>query len=74
MGLILSFFTYWGLCYYHPPAVHFSLKQWMEPKDYVREEERLPVLEGTSPTDARSEDMDEETKVAGRVSITAVEK
>jgi NCS1 family nucleobase:cation symporter-1 len=40
IGLFVSFFTYWLACYISPPALHFPLSEWREPKDYVRPEER----------------------------------
>lgn len=46
----------------------------MEPKDYIREEELLPVLEGGVPSDGRSEELDEENKIAGEVNVKAMEK
>ncbi|KAL3422402.1 permease C29B12.14c [Phlyctema vagabunda] len=46
IGLFVSFFTYWLANIYSPPAVHFTLSEWLEPKDYVRPEERGELLEG----------------------------
>lgn len=40
IGLFFSFGVYWLVNIWFPPAMSFPLKEWREPKDYVREEER----------------------------------
>ena len=70
----MAFFTYWGICHFHPPPVHFSRKEWKEPKDYIREEERTAVLEGESLPDTRSDTIDGEDKLVGEVAVQAMEK
>lgn len=40
IGLFVSFMVYWGLCWKWPVQMQYGLGEWMECKDYVREEER----------------------------------
>ncbi|QSZ37658.1 hypothetical protein DSL72_008757 [Monilinia vaccinii-corymbosi] len=40
IGLFVSFMVYWGMCWKWPVEVQYKLSEWMEVKDYVREEER----------------------------------
>lgn len=44
IGLFVAFFTYWALSALHQPAMIHPLKEWKEPKDYIREDD--DVLEG----------------------------
>lgn len=46
IGLAVSFAVYWIACVVSPPTLRFPLREWHEPKDYVRMEERGVVLEG----------------------------
>lgn len=45
IGIAISFFTYWAACKVSPPALTVPLKEWREPKDYVRPEESGLVVE-----------------------------
>lgn len=40
IGLFVSFMVYWGVCWKWPVEIQYKLSEWMEVKDYVREEER----------------------------------
>lgn len=62
IGLILSFGVYWACCYFHPPALVMPLREWHEPKDYVRPEERAEVLQGM-PAETWGDDVDDVSKV-----------
>ena len=46
IGLFVSFGTYWAANWISPPALSFPLKEWHEPVDYIRPEERGEVLGG----------------------------
>ena len=46
VGLFLSAFVYWGACRIWPPA-HVETT-WKEPRDYVRPEEDISVIEASS--------------------------
>ncbi|GME22532.1 hypothetical protein EG329_006952 [Neofusicoccum parvum] len=46
IGVALSFGIYWVLNYLWPPALRFPLREWREPRDYVRPEELGMVIEG----------------------------
>ncbi|KAH0140876.1 putative uridine permease, partial [Aureobasidium melanogenum] len=63
IGLILSFGVYWACCYFYPPASVMPLREWHEPKDYVRPEERAEVLEGM-PAGTWGDNVDGVSKVA----------
>jgi NCS1 family nucleobase:cation symporter-1 len=46
VGLFLSAFVYWGSCKIWPPA--HTETSWKEPRDYVRPEEDISVIEASS--------------------------
>lgn len=48
IGLFTSFAVYYAACRLSPPPLTYPISVWMEPKDYVRPEERGEVLEGRS--------------------------
>jgi NCS1 family nucleobase:cation symporter-1 len=41
IGVGLSVFAFWLCNYFYPPAISFPMKEWHEPKDYIRPEEYL---------------------------------
>ena len=73
VGLLLAFFSYWAINHFHPPPVHFSLKEWKEPKDYIREEERAEVFEATVVAERTSEDVSRDNKTAGEVKVQSMD-
>jgi NCS1 family nucleobase:cation symporter-1 len=50
VGILVAFGTFWLLNKIHPPKIMFPLKEWHEPKNYVRPEEDgsggIQTLEG----------------------------
>ncbi|KAH8821463.1 permease for cytosine/purines, uracil, thiamine, allantoin-domain-containing protein [Xylogone sp. PMI_703] len=48
IGLFLSFFVYWGANIISPPPLQFPLREWHEPKDYIRSEERGELVSGVA--------------------------
>lgn len=46
IGLFTSFVVYYAACRLSPPALTCPMSEWMEPKDYIRPEERGMVIEG----------------------------
>jgi NCS1 family nucleobase:cation symporter-1 len=65
IGLIAAFLTYWVANWMFPPQLSFPLREWHEPRDYVRPEERGVVLEGRDGGDVESESGSGEEKGMG---------
>jgi len=59
IGLVAAFATYWVANWAFPPQLSFPLREWHEPRDYVRPEERGGAIEG------REEDVESGSGSAG---------
>ena len=48
VGLFVSGGVFWVSCKLYPPAVMYPLREWREPKNYIRPEEEGPAIDGES--------------------------
>jgi hypothetical protein len=44
IGIVLSMGVFWFTNYFSHPSVYFDIKEWHEPKDYIRPEEDSEVF------------------------------
>jgi NCS1 family nucleobase:cation symporter-1 len=69
VGIFVSGATYYTLCKLFPPAIMYN-SGWMEPKNYIRPEEDVQVLEGQIADVESSSASQDEDKVVAREVIT----